>query len=91
MQAQFIEKCSLRKEKVPNLVQELDTDDCPRVQLKNVIESCGAPSSLPTNISEGSTTYLPVDINDTKTKIMAKIDDFVKEYTGEDLRNTIFV
>ena len=92
IQAQFTEKYSLTKEKVPNLAQESDTDDyCPRVQLENLIESCGAPklSFQQISNSDGSTTYLPVDANDTKTKIMAKIDNFVKEYTGEDLRNTI--
>ena len=92
IQAQFTERYSLTKEKVPSLAQERDTDDyCPRVQLKNLIESCGAPklSFQQISNSDGSTTYLPVDANDTKTKIMAKIDNFVKEYTGEDLRNTV--
>ena len=71
IQAQFTEKYSLTKEKVPSLAQEGDTDDySPRVQLKNLIESCGAPklSFQQISNSDGSTTYLPVDANDTKPK-----------------------
>ena len=92
IQAQFTEKYSLTKEKVPNIAQEQDTDDyCPPVELKNLIESCGRPKLSFQQISNSdcSTTYLPVDANDTETKIMAKIDDLVEEYTGKDLRNTV--
>ena len=83
---------SLTKEKVPNLAENRQPDDnCPRVQLKKLIEECGTPKLSFEEIhnDDGSTTYLPIDSNNTKSKIMSKLDEFVKEYTGEDLKNSV--
>ena len=76
MQAQFTEKYSLTKEKVPHLAQNRNLDDyCPRVQLKKLIDSCETPNLSFQQIpnSDSSTTYPPVDANDTKNKIMTRL------------------
>ena len=39
--------------------------------------------------SDGSKTFSPVDSNETKQKVMGKTDQFIKEYSGEDLRNSL--
>ena len=92
IQGNFTEMYSLTKEKVPNLAENRQPDDyCPRVQLKKLIEECGTPKLSFEEIhnDDGSTTYLPIDSNNTKSKIMSKLDEFVKEYTCEDLRNSV--
>ena len=92
IQGNFTEMYSLTKEKVPNLAENRQSDDyCPGVQLKTLIEECDTPKLSFEEIhnDDGSTTYLPIDSNNTKSKIMSKLDEFVKEYTGEDLRNSV--
>ena len=51
-------------------------------------QECGSPilSFREENHPDGSVTIIPIDENNTKVKIMEKIDHFVEEYTGEDLR-----
>ena len=76
IQAQFTEKYSLTKEKVPNIAQEQDTDDyCPRVQLKNLIESCGPPTHQIVIVAQHIDQSMQM-----VQKITAKIDDFVRVY-----------
>ena len=91
-QGQFTEKHHLKKEKVQCDVKDRESNDyCPRVQLRKLFESCSLPklSFEETIHKDGSKTYVPVDVNGTKEKIFSQIDEFIKEYTGEDLRNTV--
>ena len=91
-QGQFTEKHHLKKEKVQCDVKDRELNDyCPQVQLRKLFESCNLPklSFEETIHKDGSKTYVPVDANGTKEKIFSQIDEFIKEYTGEDLRNTV--
>ena len=91
-QGQFTEKHHLKKEKIQCDVEDRELNDyCPRVQLRKLFESCNLPklSFEETIHKDGSKTYVPVDANGTKEKIFSQIDEFIKEYTGEDLRNTV--
>ena len=86
------EKHHLKKEKVQCDVKDRELNDyCPRVQLRKLFESCGLPklSFEETIYKDDSKTYVPVDANGTKEMIFSQIDEFTKEYTGEDLRNTV--
>ena len=68
IQPQFTEKYDPSKEKLPHLAQNQNLDDYrPRARLKELIESCGTPklSFQQISSSDGSTTYLPDDANDT--------------------------
>ena len=39
--------------------------------------------------SDASKTFSPGDSNETKQKVMGKTDQFIKEYSREDLRNSL--
>ena len=66
-------------------------DYCPRVQLKKLLDDFGVPklSFEQTAHSDRIKTFSPVDSNETKQNVMGKIDQFIKEYSGEDLRNSV--
>lgn len=79
----------LKKESVKDVCQRELDDFCPRRQLEKMIESCGEPvlDIRETKESDGSISLEVVDQNDSLTKCIAKLDNFVMCYSGEDLRN----
>ena len=56
---------------------------CPRKQLDNLVAGCGSPDL---HIDDGMTV---TDANNTLDKMMSKVDNFVIQYTGEDLRYSV--
>ena len=87
----FKEKYSLTKVKVRTEEQELD-DYCPRVQLQKLIKGCGKPefSYDTTTHDDGNVTVTPVDSNETTTKVLDRVGDFVDKFVGHDLRDEVF-
>ena len=84
---QFDEKYSLTRDKVPSDAEKRPLNDyCPRTQLKNLFQGCGSAilSFRKENHDHphASVTIIPIDENNTKVKIMEKIDNFAEECTG---------
>ena len=80
---QFEEKYSVTKDQVPPDAEQKKQlyDYCPKAQLKNPFQECGSPmlSFKEENHLDGTVTIIPIDENNTKAKIMEKIDHFVEE------------
>jgi hypothetical protein len=87
----FKEKFSLTKVKIMAGKRELN-DYCPRVQLQKLINDCGKPELSYDTIThdDGSATVTPVDSNETMKKVLDKVDHFVDEFVGNDLRDEVF-
>jgi hypothetical protein len=83
------EKFKLGKEIVSDAISR-QIHFCLRKQLEKLIDSCG--EQVLTNKEEiqcdGSVTLSVIDENNTLQKCLHKVDDFVDEYVGEDMRIT---
>ena len=66
-------------------------DYFPRVQLQKLIDDCGKPELSYDTITheDGSTTVTPMDSNETMKKVLDKVDHFVDEFVGKDLRDEV--
>ena len=85
----FKEKFSLKKVKIMAQKRELN-DYCPGVQLQKLIDDCWKPelSYDPITHEDGNATVTPVD-NETMKKAHDKVDHFVDEFVGKDLRDEV--
>ena len=89
VEGKIFEKFQLRKEIAVDACKREIDDYCPRKQLEKLIDSCGAPIlSCKEMQSDGSATVSVIDENSTLEKCLHKIDGFVDEYVGDDMRNT---
>ena len=66
-------------------------DYCPRVQLQKLIDDCGKPELSYDTITheDGSATVTLMDSNETMKKVLDKVDHFVDEFVGKDLRDEV--
>ena len=66
-------------------------DFCPRKQLDKLLSSCGeADIIVEENVHDDESISLNcVDRNNTMQKAMAKVDEFVEQISGDDLRNSV--
>ena len=57
-----------------------------------MFEDCGTPrlSFLEEERPDGSKTMISVDLNGAKVKLFLKVDVFITEFAGKDLRNVVF-
>ncbi len=83
------EKFGLKKEHVMNASTRKRDDFCPRKQLEETTVSCGQPEFElnDNNTGEGESVCTVVDRNKTLQKMLAKVDEFVEKFTGEDLKS----
>lgn len=73
-------------------VSQRSIDDfSPRKQLEKLIQSCGEPDVVHRDDSDihSNSTHVVIDRNDTLTKMLRKVDNFVAKYSGEDLRGSV--
>ena len=64
-------------------------DFCPSKQLEYMINKCGQPDIIYETEHDGKTSAR--DANDTWNKLQQSIEDFVKKFTGEDLKEVVLV
>ena len=86
----FKEKFPLKKVEIMAQKRELN-DYCPRVQLQKLIDDCGKPELSYDTLTheEGSATVTLVYSNETMKKVLEKVDHFVDEFVGKDLRGEV--
>ena len=85
------EKFCVRKDVVCDARRRTRDDFCPRKQLDKLLSSCGeADIIVEENVHDDESISLNcVDRNNTMQKAMAKVDEFVEQISGDDLRNFV--
>lgn len=87
------EKFGLKKEHVMDISQRAVDDFSPRKQLERLINSCGDPDFIVhddvSNDCSTDSVHAIIDKNETLSKMLAEVDNFVPKYAGEDLRETV--